>query len=305
MLKHINTSIIRRITFIAAVIALSVTAIYAGQTAEGRLIREVIRAKTIENRPAGEPAERNVSIYLPPGYDANTSKRYPVVYLLHGITDSDTTWTKPWSKETDGYSTIPDIMNKGIAESRFGEMIVVMPDQNTKAFGSFYVNSSATGDWADLTAKELVSYIDGKYRTISSRNSRGIVGHSMGGYGALTLGMKHPDVYSVVYGLNPAIMGWAADFTPETPAFQRILLIKSFDELMKSRDLYTMATVTLAQAFSPNPTKPPFFADFPFEMVDGKMQPTAAYAKWESHFPIKMVPRYADNLKKLRGLRFD
>lgn len=205
----------------------------------------------------------------------------------------------------NAHQLLSDLMNKGIAERRFGEMIVVMPDQNTKAFGSFYVNSSATGDWADFTAKELVSYIDGKYRTLPTKDSRGIVGHSMGGYGAITLGMKHPEVYSVVYGMNPAIMGWAADFTPQTPAFERILSVNSFDELMKSRDLYTMATVTLAQAFSPNPSKPPFFADFPFEMADGKLRPTAAFAKWESHFPINMVPRYVDNLKRLRGIRFD
>lgn len=282
-----------------------VTAAAAQAPREGKLVREVVHASTIANRPAGEKPDRNVSIYLPPSYDSSSTRQYPVVYLLHGITDSDTTWTTPWVKADDAYSTIQSLMNKGISEGRFGEMIVVMPDENTKAFGSFYVNSSATGDWADFTAKELVSYVDRKYRTLATRESRGIVGHSMGGYGALTLGMKFPDVYSVVYALNPAVMGWAADFTPDTPGFRRILEIDSYDSLVKTQDLYTMAIVTLGQAFSPNPAKPPFYADLPFEMTEGKLRPTAAYTRWESNFPIKMVGQYAANLKRLRGLKFD
>ena len=185
-------------------------------------------------------------------------------------------------------------------------MIVVMPDQKTNWFGSYYVNSSVTGNWDDFTSKELVNYIDKKYRTLAKPENRGIAGHSMGGYGAITLGMKHPDVFSVVYGLNPAIMDWGGDLTIANPSFQFILKAKSFEEVGKTRDLYSMGIITVGQAFSPNPNNPPFYCDFPYKMENGKLQPSEpAFSNWEKHSPINMVKKYRANLNKLRGLRFD
>jgi enterochelin esterase-like enzyme len=112
-------------------------------------------------------------------------------------------------------------MDQGIAEGRFGEMIVVMPDERTRWFGSFYTNSALTGNWEDFTAGDLVDYVDGHYRTLARASSRGIAGHSMGGYGAIRLGMKHPEVFSVVYALNPAVLGWAKDLSTGNPAFAK------------------------------------------------------------------------------------
>ena len=183
---------------------------------EGRLVREKVHGKSLEKTLTGEAADRNVSIYLPPSYDTSPVKRYPVLYLLHGITDTDETWTKPWAKD-DPWSSLPGVMNRGIAEKRFGEIIVVMPDEKTNWGGSFYTNSVVTGNWEDFTVRDLVSYIDGKYRTLARTSSRGIAGHSMGGYGAIKLGMKYPEVYSVVYGINPAVLGWGQDLSPENP----------------------------------------------------------------------------------------
>lgn len=271
----------------------------------GRLVRETLHSRSLEKTVTGESADRNVAVYLPPSYDQKVSERYPVIYLLHGIGDTEEEWTNNWSGNKEGYGTIPDLMDKGISEGRFGEMIVVMPDERTKAFGSFYVNSIVTGNWEDFTAKDLVNYIDKKYRTIPEAKSRGIAGHSMGGYGAITLGMKHPGVFSVVYGLNPAVIGWSKDLTIENPAFRNVLTGKSVDELLQ-KGIYSVAVVTLAQALSPNPNRPPFFADFPFADAGGKLQPAEpAFSLWQENFPVNMVKKYRTNLAKLRGLRFD
>ncbi len=273
---------------------------------QGTLLRETVHGVSLEKNVTGESADRNVAIYLPPSYKTSAEKRYPVLYLLHGIGDTENNWVQAWAKENDGYATLQDVMDKGITEGKFGEMIVVMPDERTNAFGSFYVNSSVTGNWEDFTSQELVNYVDGKFRTLAKSESRGISGHSMGGYGAITLGMKYPEVFSVVYGMNSAVMGWGGDLTINSPSFSNVLKVKSFEDLMKTNDLYTMATVTLAQAFSPNPNNPPFFGDFPFAIVDGKLQPSApAYSKWEENFPVQMVKTYKANLLKLRGVRFD
>ena len=273
---------------------------------EGRLVRERVHGKSLEKTLTGESADRNVSIYLPPSYDTSSSKRYPVVYLLHGITDTDEVWIRPW-RQDDPWQSVQGIMNRGIAENRFGEMIVVMPNEKTNWGGSFYTNSVVTGNWEDFTVKDLVSYIDGKYRTLARTSSRGISGHSMGGYGAIKLGMKYPDVYSVVYGINPAVLGWGQDLSPENPAFTFLLTKKpTTPEQVSEGGLYAFGIVIVGQAFSPNPNRAPLYFDLPFTLVGGKPQPSEpGYTRWSENMPLNMVDKYAANLKKLRGLRFD
>lgn len=274
---------------------------------QGKLVREKVHGKSLEGNATGDAADRWVSVYLPPSYATSPNKRYPVLYLLHGIVDTDRNWTR----QKKAWRNIQSVMNRGIARGWFGEMIVVMPNQRTKGFGSWYVNSAATGKWEDFTVKELVSSIDSRYRTLAKPESRGIGGHSMGGYGAISLGMKHPEVFSVVYGMSPAILGWGGDLTLQNPAFRAVLRAKSVRELFKRtrsdpRGEYKAGILSIAQAFSPNPKKPPFFADFPSRVVGGRLLPAEpAFGRWEAHFPLRMVARYRANLMKLRGLRFD
>lgn len=302
MMKHKNRPRFNKILLLFFALFSVLTAF----AQEGRVVRETIRGKSLENNVTGESVERAVSIYLPPGYETSPDKRYPVVYLLHGIGDNDQNWTREWSKGNEGYGAIQDVMNKGIKEKRFGEMIVVMPDQRTKSFGSFYVNSSATGNWDDFTSKELVEYIDKNYQTLAKAESRGIAGHSMGGFGALTLGMKHPETFSVVYGMNPALLGWARDLSIENRAFIDSLNAKSLDELFRARNVFALGLITISQAVSPNPAKPPFYADLPFELRDGQLVPAEpAFSKWQEYSADNLVKKYGDNLRKLRGLKFD
>jgi S-formylglutathione hydrolase len=260
------------IAFLFAIVLAFASAPFA-RAQEGRLVREKVHSPSLEKTVTGESADRNVSIYLPPSYDTAPNKRYPVVYLLHGITDTDEAWIKPWKKGSDPWQTVQGVMNRGIAEKRFGEMIIVMPDELTKWGGSFYTNSTVTGNWEDFTVKDLVSYIDAKYRTLARPSSRGVAGHSMGGYGAIKLGMKHPDVYSVVYGINPAVLGWGRDLTIENPAFRFLLTnkIAGPEDAIKG-GLYALGAIVVAQAFSPNPDRGPLFIDLPFALVDGKIQ---------------------------------
>jgi S-formylglutathione hydrolase FrmB len=276
-----------------------------GWAQEGKVVRATVHSVALERNVTGESADRRVSVYLPPSYESST-KRYPVIYLLHGIGDTDETWTSPWVKGAP-WQSVPDVLNRGIAEKRFGEMIVVMPDARTNWGGSFYTNSTATGNWEDFIAKDLVSYIDSKYRTLARPEGRGIAGHSMGGYGAIKLGMKHPEVYSVVYGMNAAVLGWGQDLSSDNPAFEYILRKqpKTIDEAVQG-GFYALGIIVVAQAFSPNPSRPGTFSDLPFERVNGKLQKSEpAYTLWTENMPLYMVEKYAANLKKLRGLKFD
>lgn len=267
----------------------------------GRLVEVVVHGRSLENTPTGESAFRRVTIYLPPGYDVEKGRRYPVLYLLHGIVDTDATWTQgkgPWN-------SLQSVMDLGISRGYFGEMIVVMPNERTNWLGSFYTNSSVTGRWEDFTAFELVRYVDGHYRTLAKAQSRGIAGHSMGGYGALKLAMRHPDVFSAVYAMNPGLIGWARELLPDNPAWCTAAASKSFDDLAKHGE-YPSGIVTVAQAFSPDPSRPPFYVDLPYKCVDGRTVPSdPAFSEWEANFLSNMVEVNRAKLLRLRGLRFD
>src|SRR5581483_11689870 len=197
-------------------------------------------------------------------------------------------------------------MDKGIATNRFGPMIVVMPDQRTKMMGSFYRNSAVTGNWEDFTVEELVAHIDKNYRTLARAASRGIAGHSMGGHGAIVLAMKHPDVFGVVYGMSPAVLGWGGDLSIKNSAFATILAARGPEELFKKRDTYAVGLASVAQAFSPNRDRPPFYADFPYAVAQANLQPSEpAFSKWRESFPLNMVHEHRAGLTRLRGIRFD
>ena len=291
---------IKTCVLLLAMMPLAAAPAFAREAIQGRVVVETVHGASLEGTVTGESPDRSVSIYLPPAYDASPKRRYPVIYLLHGVGGTDTEWVE----SPEAWQSVQSLMNNGIAAGLLNEMIVVMPNQHTKMFGSFYTNSSVTGRWEEFTTRELVSYVDRKYRTLATPASRGILGHSMGGYGALRLGMKNPDVYSVAYGMNPAMPGWAADLTILNPEFIEATKAKSLEEIPPPR--YAAGIVNLAQAFSPNPKKPPFYVDLPFAEVDGKVVPAEpAFSEWQSNFLVNMVPKYRDNLLRLRGYRFD
>jgi S-formylglutathione hydrolase FrmB len=309
MIKLRNHPSIRSLGNRSYLLILAATLVFVsasvGRAQEGKVVRATVHSVALERNVTGESADRRVSVYLPPSYESST-KRYPVIYLLHGIGDTDETWTSPWVKGA-AWQSVPDVLNRGIAEKLFGEMIVVMPDARTKWGGSFYTNSTATGNWEDFIVKDLVSYVDSKYRTLARPEGRGLAGHSMGGYGAIKLGMKHPEVYSVVYGMNAAVLGWGQDLSSDNPAFEYLLTKqpKTIDEAVQG-GFYALGIIVVAQAFSPNPNRAGTFADLPFERVNGKLQKAEpAYTRWTENMPLYMVEKYVANLKKLRGLKFD
>lgn len=225
-----------------------------------------------------------------------------MLYLLHGIGDDHLNFTD----DTEKYQNIQDLMDAGIASHRFGEIIIVTPDEKTNWFGSFYVNSSATGNWEDFTATELVNYIDKNYRTIAKPESRAIAGHSMGGYGAITLAMKHPDIFSVAYALSGGFVAFTGELNGKNPEIRKFVLAKTPDELLATQSRDAIGMLTVAQAFSPNPSNPSFYADKPFKMQGNKVVPNpSAYNKWLANDVVKMAEKYKENLLKLRAIKFD
>jgi S-formylglutathione hydrolase FrmB len=293
------SSITRLAIVFTALLALAPTS-----SAQGQLVLGEIHGYSLEDSMTGESPDRAIAVYLPPSYAELSERHYPVLYLLHGIGGTHADWIGSGQKGS-GLNTLQDVMDHGIAARRIAEMIVVTVDQRTRGGGSFYTNSAATGAWEDFTVVDLVDYADSTYRTLPRASSRGIAGHSMGGYGAIKLGMKYPEVFQVVYGMNSALLGFAGDLTAENQAYARAATVLPA-ALNPRSDFYTASLLCVAQAFSPNVDKPPFFADLPFVPREGRLQQAdEAYERWEEHMPLYMVPEYEENLRKLRALRFD
>jgi len=268
-----------------------------GQVPKGKVLYDRLYSEALENS-AGENPERRITIYLPPGYDSSKIK-YPVLYYLHGFT-----WSDSMQIVEDHFD---EILNKAIHDGLIKPLIVVMPDHHTLYRGSFYTNSSYTGNWADFTAVDLVSYIDKTYRTLDVRESRGIAGHSMGGYGAIKLGMQFPEVFSVVYGLSPAVLDYSKEILPTSPSFRRVYQLKSREEVVSGySEFLPNAIIAMGQAFSPNPDNPPFYIDLPYTYQDEQIIINDEVLNlWNKQSPKRMVASHVDNLRKLTAIKFD
>ena len=281
---------------IPAGVALCVAFAGWGQTArKGSVERVKVHAKALEGNLEGDSPDRDVSVYLPPSYKAEKKRRYPVVYFLHGFTDSDEKWfgfTKHWIN-------LPEVLDKSLAGGA-REMIVVMPNAFTRYQGSMYSNSATTGNWEDFVATELVAYVDTHYRTMAQLSSRGLAGHSMGGYGTIRIGMKHPEVFSSLYLLSPCCMA-PPNIQQGGPNMARAEAIKDPAEVEKA-DFFTKAMLASAAAWSPDPKKPPLFLALP--SIEGKFQPAVA-AKWAANAPLAMVDQYIGNLRHMTGIAMD
>src|ERR1700743_1716775 len=166
-----------------------------------------IHGTALEGNLEGDAVDRDVFVFLPSSYSQEKSRRYPVIYALHGFSIG----AEQWSHEIHVPQTIEGAFAKGSQEA-----IVVLPDSKTIYNGSMYSSSATTGDFEKFIYHDVVAYIDAHYRTIPNRESRGLVGHSMGGYGASRIGMKHPDVFGALYIMSPCCLSPMAGGGPGT-----------------------------------------------------------------------------------------
>lgn len=270
-----------------------------GQVKQGTVERIKVHGKSLEGNLSGDSPDRDVSVYLPPSYKTEKNRRYPVVYMLHGFTDSDEKWfgiggIKHWIK-------LPEVLDKTFADGSTREMIVVMPNAFTRFKGSMYSNSVTVGDWETFVTKELVAYIDSHYRTWPQAASRGLAGHSMGGYGTMRLGMKSPEVYSSIYALSPCCMDAGRPNPAMAQMMKTVEAVKTDEEVAK-QNFFVVAMLASAAAWSPNPKNPPFYLDLPFR--DGEVVPEIL-ARQQANATLVAIHQYIPNLKRLKAIGLD
>src|SRR6476469_9271749 len=229
-----------------------------------------VHGAALEGNLEGNSADRDVIVYLPPSYATAGNRRYPVLYASHGYSIG----AEQWSKEIYVPQTIEGAVALGAQE-----MIVVLPDSKTVHNGSMYSSSVTTGDFERFIAHDVVAYMDAHYRTLANRASRGLAGHSMGGYGATRIGMKHADVFGSLYIMSPCCLAprQAGPVNPETE--KALEAVKTAADSAKL-PFAIRAQLASAAAWSPNPENPPLYLDLPI----GDQAP-GVLAKWAANAP--------------------
>lgn len=273
----------------------------------GALQVETVISKILEGNLPGDPHVRDLYVYTPPGY-ADGSERYPVLWCLAGFTGrgrsmlNDGAWTPALNERMDAL----------IASKRCRPAILALPDCFTHLGGSQYVNSAALGAYEDHIVEELVPLVDSRYRTLGFGH-RGVMGKSSGGYGAISLAMRQPDVFSAV-ACHSGDMGFDHCYTRDFgPAIRRIRKfggvagwMKQFAAQPRKRqeDFPALDVIAMAAAYSPNPENPPAFCDLPFDVETGELQPHV-WARWIERDPLTMAENHVRALRELKLVFFD
>jgi enterochelin esterase-like enzyme len=261
-----------------------------------------IHGTALEGNLESDAVDRDVIVFLPASYAKDKKRRYPVVYALHGYSIGAEQWTHEIH--------VPQTIEGAFAQGSH-EMIVVLPDSKTIYNGSMYSSSVTTGDFENYIAHDVVGYVDEHYRTIPNRASRGLVGHSMGGYGASRIGMKHSDVFGALYIMSPCCLSpmTGGGPVPSDKVKDRAIAnekkvagAKSPSELAAESPGFESVVFATAAAWAPNPKNPPLYFDLPTK--DGVPQPEIM-AKFTANAPLAFVEQYIGNLKQYRAIAMD
>jgi enterochelin esterase-like enzyme len=251
-----------------------------------------IHGASLEGNLEGDVVDREALVFLPPSYQKEKRRRYPVVYALHGYSIG----AEQWSKEIHMPQTLEGAFALGSKE-----MIVVLPDSKTMHNGSMYSSSVTTGDFENYIARDVVAYMDAHYRTLAERRSRGLVGHSMGGYGATRIGMKHSDVFGSLYIMSPCCLSPRGAGQLNKEMEQALNAVKTPAD-SANLPFFARAQLSVAAAWSPNAKNPPLYLDLPLK--DGVVQPDVL-AKWAANAPFAFIDQYVAGLRRYHGIALD
>jgi enterochelin esterase-like enzyme len=251
-----------------------------------------VHSPAIAGNLEGDSPDRDVLVVLPPSYATSPARRYSVIYALHGYSIG----AAQWIKEIHVPQTVEGAFAKGARE-----MIVVFPDSKTVHNGSMYSSSVTTGDFETFISRDLVRYVDSHFRTLANRESRGLVGHSMGGYGATRIGLKHADVFGALYIMSPCCLAPRDPKQFDVKTEAALAGVHSLADATKL-DWGERAQLATAAAWSPDPKNPPLFLELP--MKDGVIQPDVL-AKWAANAPLAFIDQYAEKLRSYRAISID
>ncbi|HLW38625.1 MAG TPA: alpha/beta hydrolase-fold protein [Candidatus Eremiobacteraceae bacterium] len=264
-------------------------------------------SKMLRDNPLGDPADRDLYCYLPPGYD-NSQARYPVIYFLTGFTGTGRSMLNfdPFAESMDAR------LDRLISSGEMPAAICVLPDCFTRLGGSQYMNSSATGRYEDYLIEEIVPLVDERLRTKAGRDHRGVTGKSSGGYGAMRLAMRQPQTFGAL-GTHAGDAYFAYCYLPDFPKFVTGIeqhggvekFFKHFVTLPKKTHeaMEVLNILAMAACYSPDP-KMPMGIDLPVKLPSGEIRGDV-WKRWEANDPVHMVREHADALKSMKKIYVD
>lgn len=273
------------------------------------IVYSTITSTVLHENPLGDPATRTLPVYLPPGYNADPGRRYPVIWMLSGFAGrgqmllNDNLWTPTIRQQLDA-----------LIANGMPAVIMALPDCTTRYGGSQYINSSATGRYADYLIDELVPFVDAHFRTVPDPQFRAVMGKSSGGYGALIHAMQHPDIFRAA-ACHSGDMYFEMSLKPDLPKFLNRIARNNNDpqaflhefagKLKKSgSDFEALNILAMAACYSPNPAAPGLPVDFPVDLYTGELR-ADVWERWLQHDPVMIVERYAAALQQMRLLYLD
>lgn len=271
----------------ALLASVAALAAIAATPVEARTDRIKVHGASLEGNLEGNSPDRDVYVFLPPSYDANAGKRYPVVYFLHGYSVG--------AEAYDGLAKFQEAVDQAAAAGN--ETIVVMPDVLTRFKGAMFSASPTTGDFERYVAEDLVSYVDGHYRTIADAQSRGLSGHSMGGYGTLKIAMKYPGIFSSIYAMAPCCL------SPSNMTAEQLQTVASLTpEQVAAGQGFALVAPAQLSAWAPDPKNPPYYVST--SVKDGAADPLLN-ARLHANSPLVLLPQYIPAMKALEAIRVE
>lgn len=274
----------------------------------GRLDEHVLSSPALAGNPLGDPAQRPLWVYVPPGYDDEPDRRYPSVYVLQGYTGH----LAMWRNRTPYRQPFPETADQLFAEGNAPPAIVVFVDAWTAYGGSQFVDSPGTGRYSTYLCDDVVPFVDERYRTLAAPGHRGISGKSSGGFGALITPMLRPDLFG---GLASHAGDTLYEFCYLKEFADAVRFLREYDgdiwrwwDDFRSRPSFTRkADQTLLMVLGCSAC---FSADddgtvrLPFDPRTGELVPEL-WDRWLAWDPVRMVPRYADALRGLKAVWLD
>jgi Putative esterase len=281
----------------------------------GRFERQTVRSRVLEGNPLGDPAERPLWVYLPPGCGDDPDRRYPSIYVIQGYTGQvDMWWNRPALRPT-----VPELVDELFAGQGADAgaapppAVVVFVDCWTSLGGSQFLNSPGTGRYLDYLCDEVVAFVDERYPTLPAREHRGIAGKSSGGYGAMVAPMLRADTFG-------ALASHAGDalfehcYLPDMARAARALrdhYAGSYERFFadfaarpafsKEDDGPLMNMWAMAACYS---AEPDGAVTLPFDPATGRLR-DEVWARWLALDPVRMAAGHAAQLRSLRGVYLD
>ena len=274
----------------------------------GRIDEQVITSELLRANPLGDPSERPVWVYLPPGYDDEPARAYPSVYVIQGYTGHVTMW-----RNRSAYrQPFPESADAVFAGGQAPPAIVVYVDAWTAYGGSQFVDSPGTGRYHSYLCEEIVPWVDGRYRTVADPGHRAIMGKSSGGFGAMITPMLRPDLFGAL-ATHAGDSLYEYCYLPEFGQCARYLRdyegdiwrwwadFRSRPSFTKEADVGLLTLLGVSACFS---AEPDGTVELPFDPRTGALRPQV-WQRWLDWDPVRMVPRYAAQLRSLRAIWID